>query len=64
MSKWHAHVAHMAKDMNMVGEPGPGLLAPPLKSGADLCVLCYCDACLSLTQCFSKWAQLPLRRRF
>jgi len=38
MSKWHAHVAHMAKDMNMVGEPGPGLLAPPL----NLVLTCVC----------------------
>jgi len=28
MTKWHAHVAHMAKHMEMVG--GPGHLAPPL----------------------------------
>jgi len=25
MTKWHAHVAHMAKHMNMVGSPGPTL---------------------------------------
>ena len=31
MTKWHAHVARMAKHMNMVGDPGH--LAPP-KSGA------------------------------
>jgi len=36
MTRWHAHVAHMAKNMNMVGcpslvgGPGPGLLGPPL----------------------------------
>jgi len=36
MTKWHAHVVHMAKHMNMVGGlflvRGPG---PPSKSGAD-----------------------------
>jgi len=26
MIAWHAHVIHMAKHMNMVGDPGP--LAP------------------------------------
>ena len=26
--KWHAHVAHTAKHMNMVGGPGPGSLGP------------------------------------
>jgi len=31
MTKWHAHVVHMAKNMNMVGALGPG----PPKSGAD-----------------------------
>jgi len=36
MTKWHAHVVHMAKHMNMVGGPflvggpGPGLLRPPV----------------------------------
>jgi len=38
MTKWHAHVVHMAKYVNMVGGPslagGPGTLAPPPKSGA------------------------------
>jgi len=34
MTKWHAHVAHMAKHMNVVGTLGPGPLPPP-KSGAD-----------------------------
>jgi len=29
MTKWHTHVAHMAKHENMVGVPGPGPLAPP-----------------------------------
>jgi len=29
MTKWHAHVAHMAKHVNMVGDPGPGPLVPP-----------------------------------
>jgi len=29
MSKWHAHDAHMAKHMDMVGSPGPGTLGPP-----------------------------------
>ena len=38
MTKWHTHVAHMAKHMDMLGAlfgggPGPGLLSPP-KSGA------------------------------
>jgi len=39
MTKWHAHVVHMAKRMNMVrGESeGPWARAPlaPHKSGAD-----------------------------
>jgi len=36
MTKWHAHVVHMAKHMNMVGVPfwwgalGPGPLSSPL----------------------------------
>jgi len=36
MAKWRAHVAHMAKHMNMVGGPlrwgvlGPGPLGSPL----------------------------------
>jgi len=36
MTKWHAHVAHMAKHMNMVEAPlwwgalGPGSLGPSL----------------------------------
>jgi len=30
MTKLHTHVAHMAKHMNMVGVPGPGLLGVPL----------------------------------
>jgi len=37
MTKWHVHVAHMAKHMNMVGDPlwwGPWPLGPSLKSGA------------------------------
>jgi len=38
MTKWHAHVVHMAKYVNMVGGPslagGPGTFAPPPKSGA------------------------------
>ena len=38
MNKWHAHVAHMAKHMNMVGALGPGPLPPP-KSGAEAIVL-------------------------
>jgi len=35
MTKWHAHVAHVAKHVNMVGGPfwwgtlGPGPLCPP-----------------------------------
>jgi len=33
MTKWYAHVAHMAKHMNMVGDPWPGPLGTP-KSGA------------------------------
>jgi len=39
MTKWQAQVVHMAKHMNMVGDPfwwgalGSGLLGPP-KSGA------------------------------
>jgi len=36
MTKWHAHVVHMAKHMNMVEDPGPGNLGPPPKSGADI----------------------------
>jgi len=41
MTKWHAHVAHMAKQMDMVGGlfgGGPWARAPclPPKSGADL----------------------------
>jgi len=32
MTKWHAHVAHTAKHMNMVGGSGPGPLASPLNS--------------------------------
>jgi len=33
MIMWHAHVAHMAKHTNMMGDPGPGPLGPH-KSGA------------------------------
>jgi len=36
--KWHAHVAYMAKHMNMVGAPfggGSGPLGPTPKSGAE-----------------------------
>jgi len=29
MTKWHAHVAHMAKHMNMVGAFFGGSLVPP-----------------------------------
>jgi len=42
MTKWHAHVLHMAKHTNMVGGtflvvgPGPGHLGPHPKSGAVL----------------------------
>jgi len=32
MTKWHAQVVHMAKNVNMVGGPDP--LSPP-KSGAE-----------------------------
>jgi len=41
MTKWHAHVAHMAKHMNMVGDPclvgcpGPGPLGPPLNPALE-----------------------------
>jgi len=34
MTKWHTHVAHMAKHMNMVGDPEPGRLGAPSESGA------------------------------
>jgi len=30
MTKWHAHVKHMAKHVKMVGGPGPGALGRPL----------------------------------
>jgi len=41
MTKWHAHVAHMAKHMNMVGGPlwwwalGPGPLVHPKPGAAE-----------------------------
>jgi len=38
MTRWHAHVAHMTKHMNMVGGTGPGALWPPPKSGAGQCL--------------------------
>jgi len=37
MTRWHAHVVHMAKYMNVVGHPFPGPLALP-KSGAAVCI--------------------------
>jgi len=37
MTKWHAHVAHVAKHTNMVGDPGPG---PPLNPA-----LCCASGC-------------------
>jgi len=43
MSKWHAHAVHMAKNMNMVGGPGPGPLAPlnPAMPDVDKCSLVF-----------------------
>jgi len=41
MTKWHAHVAHMAKHTNMVGALGPGPLPPPKSdAGKDTDRIC------------------------
>ena len=49
MTKWHAHVVHMAKHTNMVGgpflvgDPGPGFLWPTPKFGAASTTPCNYD---------------------
>ena len=70
MIKWHAHVEHMAKHMNMVGGPGPGPFAAP-KSGAGFslqrrcktfCFVCFYQPVLCRKCVFVLWAScLPAK---
>jgi len=48
MIKWHAHVAHMTKHMNMVGGPGPGPLGRPLNPALHSMVVLIIGANCSL----------------
>jgi len=58
--KWHAHVGHMGKHMNMVGDPGPGPLVLR-KSGAALNAF-YRKTILSCAP--MQWRHVVVQKRF